>query len=51
MIQKESCENLVVEAPPMSHTIQRIKQGYSQQMAGKEDKRKKFISLIRKPSA
>lgn len=43
--QKELCEYLFVEAPPMTRTIQRlVKQGYVKQVPGK-DKREKFIEL------
>jgi MarR family transcriptional regulator, transcriptional regulator for hemolysin len=46
LTQKELCEYLAVEAPPMTRTIQRLlKQGYIQQISSSEDKRKKFISL------
>jgi len=43
--QKELCEYLFVEAPPMTRTIQRlVKQGYVSQIPGK-DKREKYIQL------
>ena len=43
--QKELCEYLFVEAPPMTRTIQRlVKQGYVRQIPGK-DKREKYIQL------
>ncbi|MEH7179064.1 MarR family winged helix-turn-helix transcriptional regulator [Neobacillus vireti] len=43
--QKELCEYLFVEAPPMTRTIQRlVKQGYVRQIPG-EDKREKYIQL------
>ncbi|RIW27649.1 MarR family transcriptional regulator [Bacillus salacetis] len=46
LTQKELCEYLAVEAPPMTRTIQRLlKQGYIEQISCKDDKRKKFISL------
>ncbi|WP_421383717.1 MarR family winged helix-turn-helix transcriptional regulator [Bacillus salacetis] len=46
LTQRELCEYLAVEAPPMTRTIQRLlKQGYIQQVSSTEDKRKKFISL------
>lgn len=43
--QKELCDYLFVEAPPMTRTIQRlVKQGYVRQVPGK-DKREKIIQL------
>jgi len=43
--QKELCDYLFVEAPPMTRTIQRlVKQGYVRQVPGK-DKREKLIQL------
>jgi MarR family transcriptional regulator, transcriptional regulator for hemolysin len=46
LTQKELCEYLAVEAPPMTRTIQRLlKQGLIEQISSEEDKRKKFISL------
>lgn len=43
--QKELCEYLFVEAPPMTRTIQRlVKQGYVRQIPG-QDKREKYIQL------
>ncbi|TCN18831.1 MarR family winged helix-turn-helix transcriptional regulator [Mesobacillus foraminis] len=48
LTQKELCEYLAVEAPPMTRTIQRlVKQGYVEQQAG-VDKRKKHIQLTAK---
>lgn len=45
LTQKELCEYLFVEAPPMTRTIQRlVKQGYVRQVPGK-DKREKIIQL------
>ena len=45
MTQKELCEYLAVEAPPMTRMVQRLlKQGYIEQEAG-EDKRKRYIRL------
>ncbi|NHC41616.1 MarR family transcriptional regulator [Bacillus sp. MM2020_1] len=45
LTQKELCEYLFVEAPPMTRTIQRlVKQGYVLQVPGK-DKREKLIQL------
>jgi MarR family transcriptional regulator for hemolysin len=45
LTQKELCEYLFVEAPPMTRTIQRlVKQGYVSQVPGK-DKREKLIQL------
>lgn len=45
LTQKELCEYLFVEAPPMTRTIQRlVKQGYVSQIPGK-DKREKYIQL------
>lgn len=43
--QKELCEYLFVEAPPMTRNIQRlVKLGYVKQVPGK-DKREKYIQL------
>ncbi|WP_090832759.1 MULTISPECIES: MarR family winged helix-turn-helix transcriptional regulator [unclassified Bacillus (in: firmicutes)] len=48
LTQKELCDYLAVEAPPMTRTIQRLsKLGYIQLQTG-EDKRKKFIGLSEK---
>jgi len=45
LTQKELCDNLFVEAPPMTRTIQRlVKQGYVRQVPGK-DKREKHVQL------
>jgi MarR family transcriptional regulator, transcriptional regulator for hemolysin len=45
LTQKELCDYLFVEAPPMTRTIQRlVKQGYVLQTQGK-DKRAKLIQL------
>src|SRR5689334_660210 len=45
LTQKELCEYLFVEAPPMTRTIQRlVKQGYVSQIPGK-DKREKHVQL------
>jgi MarR family transcriptional regulator, transcriptional regulator for hemolysin len=45
LTQKELCDYLFVEAPPMTRTIQRlVKQGYVLQIQGK-DKREKLIQL------
>ncbi|MBM7651882.1 DNA-binding MarR family transcriptional regulator [Neobacillus cucumis] len=45
LTQKELCEYLFVEAPPMTRNIQRlVKQGYVSQIQGK-DKREKFVQL------
>ncbi|HYK73236.1 MAG TPA: MarR family transcriptional regulator [Pseudoneobacillus sp.] len=45
LTQKELCQYLSVEAPPMTRTIQRlVKQGYVKQVQG-EDKREKHIQL------
>lgn len=45
LTQKELCDYLSVEAPPMTRTIQRlVKQGYVKQIPGK-DKREKYIQL------
>ncbi len=45
LTQKELCEYLFVEAPPMTRTIQRlVKQGYVRQVPG-HDKREKYIQL------
>jgi MarR family transcriptional regulator, transcriptional regulator for hemolysin len=46
LTQRELCEYLAVEAPPMTRTIQRLlKQGWVQQIPASDDKRKKLISL------
>lgn len=48
MTQKELCNYLAIEAPPMTRTIQKLqKLGYIEQMEG-EDKRKKYIALTSK---
>nr|WP_263325055.1 MarR family transcriptional regulator [Neobacillus sp. Marseille-Q6967] len=48
LTQKELCEYLFVEAPPMTRTIQRlVKQGYVKQVPG-QDKREKYIQLTDK---
>lgn len=45
LTQKELCDYLFVEAPPMTRTVQRlVKQGYVRQVPGK-DKREKHIQL------
>ena len=45
LTQKDLCDYLFVEAPPMTRTIQRlVKQGYVRQVPGK-DKREKLIQL------
>ncbi|WP_442595772.1 MarR family winged helix-turn-helix transcriptional regulator [Neobacillus sp. D3-1R] len=45
LTQKELCQYLSVEAPPMTRTIQRlVKQGYVKQVQG-TDKREKHIQL------
>ncbi|MED3563024.1 MarR family winged helix-turn-helix transcriptional regulator [Bacillus xiapuensis] len=45
LTQKELCDYLFVEAPPMTRTIQRlVKQGYVIQIPG-QDKREKHIQL------
>jgi DNA-binding MarR family transcriptional regulator len=45
LTQKELCDYLFVEAPPMTRTIQRlVKQGYVRQVPG-QDKREKHIQL------
>ncbi|MEH7439039.1 MarR family transcriptional regulator [Neobacillus drentensis] len=45
LTQRELCDYLFVEAPPMTRTIQRlVKQGYVRQVSGK-DKRAKYIEL------
>ncbi|MCM3115116.1 MarR family transcriptional regulator [Neobacillus sp. MER 74] len=45
LTQKELCDYLFVEAPPMTRTIQRlVKQGYVRQVPGK-DKREKLVQL------
>lgn len=51
LTQKELCDYMAVEAPPMTRTIQRLsKLGYIQQNIG-EDKRKKYIELSDKALA
>lgn len=51
LTQKELCEYLSVEAPPMTRTIKRLaKQGYVSQELG-SDKRKKYIALTDKALA
>lgn len=48
LTQRDLCQYLAVEAPPMTRTIQRLlKQEYIVQQQG-EDKRKKFIHLSTK---
>jgi MarR family transcriptional regulator, transcriptional regulator for hemolysin len=48
LTQKELCNYLSVEAPPMTRTIQRlVKQGYVHQIQG-FDKREKYIQLTEK---
>jgi MarR family transcriptional regulator for hemolysin len=48
LTQKELCEYLFVEAPPMTRTIQRlVKQGYVIQVPG-QDKREKHVQLTEK---
>lgn len=45
LTQKDLCDYLSVEAPPMTRTIQRlVKQGYVQQVQGK-DKRERLVQL------
>ncbi|MCM3568194.1 MarR family winged helix-turn-helix transcriptional regulator [Neobacillus mesonae] len=45
LTQKELCDYLFVEAPPMTRTIQRlVKQGYVRQLPG-QDRREKHIQL------
>jgi MarR family transcriptional regulator for hemolysin len=45
LTQKELCDYLFVEAPPITRTIQRlVKQGYVSQVPGK-DKREKHVQL------
>jgi MarR family transcriptional regulator for hemolysin len=45
LTQKELCDYLFVEAPPMTRTIQRlVKQGYVRQVPG-QDKREKYVQL------
>ncbi|MFZ7944067.1 MULTISPECIES: MarR family winged helix-turn-helix transcriptional regulator [Bacillaceae] len=45
LTQKELCDYLFVEAPPMTRTIQRlVKQGYVTQVPG-QDKREKHVQL------
>jgi DNA-binding MarR family transcriptional regulator len=48
LTQRELCDYLFVEAPPMTRTIQRlVKQGYVRQLPGK-DKREKQVHLTDK---
>lgn len=48
LTQKELCEYLFVEAPPMTRTIQRlVKHGYVKQVPG-QDKREKYTQLTDK---
>ncbi|MFK9089968.1 MarR family winged helix-turn-helix transcriptional regulator [Bacillus salipaludis] len=48
LTQKELCDYLFVEAPPITRTIQRlVKQGYVKQVPGK-DKREKHVQLTDK---
>jgi DNA-binding MarR family transcriptional regulator len=48
LTQKQLCEYLAVEAPPLTRTIQRlVKQDYVQQIQG-QDKREKHIVLTEK---
>lgn len=48
LTQKELCDYLAVEAPPMTRTIQRLaKLDYIEQHVG-QDKRKKYIQLSKK---
>lgn len=48
MTQKELCQYLAVEAPPMTRTIQKLqKLGLIEQIEG-EDRRKKYIGLTEK---
>ncbi|WP_066370940.1 MarR family winged helix-turn-helix transcriptional regulator [Neobacillus fumarioli] len=48
LTQKELCDYLFVEAPPMTRTIQRlVKQGYVIQVPGR-DKREKYVQLTEK---
>jgi MarR family transcriptional regulator, transcriptional regulator for hemolysin len=45
LTQKDLCQYLAIEAPPMTRTIQRLlTQGYVKQIQGK-DKREKYIQL------
>jgi MarR family transcriptional regulator, transcriptional regulator for hemolysin len=45
LTQRELCDYLFVEAPPMTRTIQRlVKQGYVRQVPG-QDKREKYVQL------
>ncbi|WP_042461068.1 MarR family winged helix-turn-helix transcriptional regulator [Neobacillus dielmonensis] len=45
LTQKQLCDYLSVEAPPMTRTIQRlVKQGYVKQLPG-QDKREKHVQL------
>jgi MarR family transcriptional regulator for hemolysin len=47
LTQKELCEYLFVEAPPMTRTIQRlVKQGFVRQVPG-QDKREKHVQLTK----
>lgn len=44
LTQKELCDYLFVEAPPMTRTIQRlVKQGYVRQVPGKDKREKRII--------
>jgi DNA-binding MarR family transcriptional regulator len=48
LTQKQLCEYLAVEAPPLTRTIQRlVKQDYVKQIQG-QDKREKYIQLTEK---
>jgi len=48
LTQKQLCDYLAVEAPPMTRNIQRlIKQGYVEQVTG-PDRRAKYIRLTQK---
>lgn len=48
LTQKELCQYLAVEAPPMTRTIQRLlKQEYIEQHSG-QDRRKKYIQLSKR---
>lgn len=51
LTQKELCDYLSVEAPPLTRNVQRlVKEGYVRQVPGK-DKRMKFIELTEKAQA
>ncbi|WP_100330218.1 MarR family winged helix-turn-helix transcriptional regulator [Bacillus xiapuensis] len=51
LTQKELCDYLAVEAPPMTRTVQRlVKQGYVRQVPGK-DRRVKIIELTEKAAS